>query len=91
MVEGENFLCNEATAKITYIRRILADDMDSLLTEAVTARLAATIAFPLTNSQSTATAMWQLYKDKLDEAQTTDAFEGTAGQLHNNDWVNSRR
>lgn len=82
---------DEATAKISYIKVVTAANMDSLLKEAISARLAATIAFSLTNSNSAATAMWQLYKDKLDEAQSIDAFEGTPPQMGSNDWINSRR
>ena len=90
-VENGALLCDEGTAQITYLKRIGAEDMDPLLAEAVAARLAATIAFSLTNSVSAAEAMWKLYKDKLDEAQTTDAFEGTAPQMASSDWVNARR
>ena len=90
-VENGALLCDEGTAQITYLKRIGADVMDPLLAEAVAARLAATIAFSLTNSVSAAEAMWKLYKDKLDEAQTTDAFEGTAPQMASSDWVNARR
>lgn len=89
-VEGSTILTDEATCKITYIKRIDIEEADSLLIEAISARLAATIAFALTNSTSTADAMWKLYKDKLDEAQTIDAFEGSAPQVVGSDWVNSR-
>jgi hypothetical protein len=34
--------------------------------------------------------MWQLYKDKLDEAHGVDAAEGYEPQMANNDWLNSR-
>jgi hypothetical protein len=89
-VESGVLLTDESTAKISYIKRITIDDADGLLIEAISARLAATMAFSLTNSTTAAEAMWKLYKDKLDEAQTTDAFEGTAPQLASSDWINSR-
>lgn len=89
-VENGYLMTDEAEAYILYIKRIAAGDMDSLLAETVAARLAATIAFALTNSPSIAEAMWKLYKDKLDEAQTVDAFEGSTTQMASDDWINSR-
>lgn len=89
-VESGVLLTDESTCKISYIKRITPDDADSLLLEAISARLAATIAFPLTNSTSASEAMWKLYEKKLDEAQSVDAFEGTAPQMSNDDWINSR-
>ena len=90
-VEGGLLLTDDATCKITYIKQVDIEDADELLIQAISARLAATIAFALTNSTSGSEAMWKLYKDILDEAQTIDAFEGTAPQMASDDWVNSRR
>jgi hypothetical protein len=89
-IQNGFLLTDEGTAQISYIKRIGADEMDSLLIEVMSARLAATIALGLTNSPTMAESVWKLYKDKLDEAQTVDAFEGTAPQLASNDWINSR-
>lgn len=89
-VENGHLLTDESTAKISYIKRISMSEADSLLVEAISARLAGTLAFALTNSTSAAESMWKLYKDKLDEAHTIDAFEGTAPQLASDDWLNSR-
>lgn len=89
-IEGDYILTDVSECKISYIKRIAAASMDPLMIDAASARLAATIAFPLSNSVSAADAMWTLYKDKLDEAQTIDAFEGSAPQMESNDWVNSR-
>lgn len=89
-IENGLLLTDESAAQITYINRISASEMDMLLIEAISARLAGALAFALTNSNTATEGMWKLYKDKLDEAQTTDAFEGTAPQLASNDWINSR-
>ena len=89
-IESGVILTDDSTCKISYIKRITPDNMGSLLIEAISARLAATMAFSLTNSTSGAEAMWKLYEKKLDEAQTIDAFEGTPPQMASNDWVNSR-
>ena len=89
-IENGYVLTDEATCNLLYIARITPENMDVLLRRTVSARLASLIAFPLTNSTSLAEAMFKLYKDCLQEAETVDAFEGTSEQLANNDWINSR-
>jgi hypothetical protein len=92
-VEGSYLLTDEESAYILYIARISPASMDSLLKGAISAALAATIAFPLTNSSSAAKQMWDLYQAKLDEARTTDAFEGTHESMQpseDSDWIIKR-
>lgn len=89
-IENGYLLTDEATCNLIYVKRITATEMDVLLRRTVSARLASLIAFPLTNSTSLAEAMFKLYKDCVQEAETVDAFEGTSEQLANNDWINSR-
>lgn len=70
--------CDEAgPLQVQYVRRI--DDprlFDPLLCEALTARLSATLAYPVTASTSLAQAFWSAYADKLREARGVDAREG---------------
>lgn len=92
-VEGGYLLTDEESAYILYIARISPASMDALLKGAISAALAATIAFPLTNSSAAAKQMWDLYQAKLDEARTTDAFEGTHEAMQpgeDNDWTIKR-
>jgi len=92
-VEGGYLLTDEESAYILYIARISPASMDALLKGAISAALAATIAFPLTNSPAAAKQMWDLYQAKLDEARTTDAFEGTHEAMQpgeDNDWTTKR-
>ena len=89
-VEGANLLTDESSAQILYIARIAPTAMDTLLIEAISARLASLLAFPLTNSNKVAEDMWKMYLAKLDEAQNIDAFEGTADSLEADDWLNTR-
>lgn len=89
-IENGYLLTDEATCNLHYIARITPENMDVLLRRTVSARLASLIAFPLTNSTSLAEAMFKLYKDCLQEAETVDAFEGTSEQLVSDDWINSR-
>ena len=90
-VENGYILTDDSEGMVSYIKRIDAADMDKLLIDAASARMASTLAFPLTNSQSVAEAMWKLYQERLDEARTVDASEGSSEQMLNDDWLNARR
>jgi hypothetical protein len=48
---------------------------DALLSETLSARLSAVLAYPLTASTSLAQALWKVYEDKLTEARGADARE----------------
>lgn len=77
--QGESLCCGESgPLELSYIRRL--DDprlYDSLLCEALAARLSATLAYPLTASTSLGQAFWNLYADKLREARGVDAREAS--------------
>ena len=90
-IEGRYLLTDESSAKILYIARIAVGTFDSLLFEAVAARIAADIAFPLTNSTSMAQNAMQAYQFKINEAQDIDAQEGTSEEIYAEDWINARR
>lgn len=90
-VENGYILTDDSEGMVSYIKRIDAAEMDKLLIDAASARMAATLAFPLTNSQSVAEAMWKFYLERLDEARTVDASEGSSEQFVNDDWMNARR
>lgn len=89
-VEGRKLLTDEPTASIIYLGRIGVGEMDSLFISTLSARIAADIALALTNSNSITTAMYQIYKDKLEEAQQIDAQEGSADVIEADSWINAR-
>jgi hypothetical protein len=76
-VQAGAILCDETgPLQVAYVTRI--DDprlYDPLLCEALTARLSATLAYPITASTSLAQAFWSMYADKLREARGVDARE----------------
>lgn len=76
-VQAGAILCDEAgPLDLRYIQRL--DDprlFDPLLCEALTARLSATLAYPITASTALAQSFWALYADKLREARGVDARE----------------
>jgi hypothetical protein len=91
-VEGRFILSDEgAPLNILYLARIGDPaQFDALLVEAISARLAADLAWPLTGSQSAAVAMRDTYRAKLIEARSIDAQEGSVDELSANAWLDSR-
>lgn len=78
-VQADRVLCGEAgPLDLAYVARL--DDprlYDPLLCEALTARLCATLAYPITASTALAQSFWSLYADKLREARGVDAREAS--------------
>lgn len=76
-VQAGAILCDETgPLQVAYVGRI--DDprlYDPLLCEALTARLSATLAYPITASTALAQSFWSMYAEKLREARGVDARE----------------
>jgi len=90
-IEGRKLLCDNGTVKIKYISQVIDVALfDSLLSEAITARLSAELDYPITGSTSHSGAMWQLYEAKLREARTMDGMEGTVDQYESNQLIDVR-
>lgn len=81
IIEGRELLTDESAVSIIFIQRITATGLfDSLLVEAIVARLAAQLANSITAHQPLARTMWNLYAAKLREARTIDGMEGNVRQ-----------
>ena len=77
-VEGRKIICDEGTVNVIYLARVTdPNEWDTLLHEAIAARLAADISFALVQSTSLTQGMFALYEQKLSEARFVDASEGT--------------
>lgn len=85
-IEGRRLLTDDGEANIVYIKRE-TDPMvyDALLVQAISARLAAELAFPLTKNPRLVSTMWELYASKMQEARTTDGMEGTPDVAQNDE------
>lgn len=90
-IESRRILYDGADLKIKYIA-LLTDvpSYDTLLIDALAARLAADLAHPLLQSSTTMEQMWQLYELKLREAKFVDAQENAQEVLDADYWLNSR-
>jgi hypothetical protein len=90
-IESRRILYDGDNLKIKYIA-LLTDvpSYDTLLVDALAARLAADMAHPLLQSSTTMEQMWQLYELKLREAKFVDAQENSQEVLDADYWLNSR-
>lgn len=90
--EGRVLLSNEDTAKILYIARITDTALfDSMFVDTLTAKLAANLAYPITNSVTLQTQMEKLYEIKLSEARSIDGQEGFVDDLVSDTFTDFRK
>ena len=90
-IEGRKVLSNEGTCNIIYIGRVTdTENFDSLLNKAISARLAAEIAYNITGSNSVAQNMLTIYEARLKEAKGVDSMEGFPEQPQADDFTNIR-
>ena len=91
-IQGNIILCDDnAPIFISYVRcETDPRKYDALLTETLSARLAAALAYPLTGSTSLAQAYWELYQKKLAEARGVDAREGVPESVTPTTWLGAK-
>lgn len=81
-IEGRFLLCNESTVSIEYIGRVVdVAQFDDQFVDVLAQRLAAEMCVRLTDNQSAAKTLWEIYTAKLTEARTSDAQEGTPREV----------
>ena len=90
-IESDQLFTDESTAKIEYIAYITDTTKYSPGFVAVfAARLAAEIALPITDSNTKAKTMFEIYEKKLALAKSADAQEGTAKVQEESSWIDDR-
>lgn len=90
-IEGRKLLTDASSINLHYIRDLTdVNEMDSLLFEAIAARLAAEIAMRITNSVEREDKAWERYNEKLSEARSIDSQEGKAEQWVVDEWLDAR-
>lgn len=77
-IEGRKLVTDETEANILYISKVEdPNQYDSLLLEALAARLAAEVAYPVTRNANLVKTMWDLYYSKFSITRSADGMEGT--------------
>tara|TARA_R100001510_G_scaffold13288_1_gene10540 strand:- start:206 stop:784 length:579 start_codon:yes stop_codon:yes gene_type:complete len=93
-IEGRKLLTDESTMKILYVASITdTTQYDASLIETLSARLAAELAYPITQSSTLMDRMFGLYQQKLKDARFADATEGTVDdetRIQADDFINAR-
>lgn len=85
---GNKLLSNDSTVKIEYIAQVTNVALwDAAFVDVLTARMAAEIAFAITDNATLAENMRTIYADKLREARNTDAQEGVPREISRSGWV----
>ena len=88
-ISGES--AEAAPIYISYVRReIDPKKYDAMLDEALSARMAATLAYPLSGSTTLAQAYWTMYQEKLTEARGVDAREGVPESVTPTGWLGAK-
>jgi len=91
VIKGRYLYTDEDSINIEFISRLTNPGLfDSLLREAIEARLAAELAYPITRTPSVAQTMWSLYEAKLREARTMDGMEGYVEPWESTDLIDVR-
>ena len=81
-VEGRKILTDDSAFNLIYIKRETdTAKYDSLLIDALAARLASEIAYPLVASSVLSNSLLQVYFSKLSEARFVDATEGMPSSM----------
>jgi hypothetical protein len=81
-IEGRRLMTDVSSVNLIYLKRVTdPNDFDALFISALTARIAAELALPISGSNTVATAMWTAYDKKVKEARTIDSQEGTPANL----------
>tara|TARA_R110000803_G_scaffold22601_7_gene56074 strand:+ start:17 stop:595 length:579 start_codon:yes stop_codon:yes gene_type:complete len=74
---GRVLLTDEAEAKILYVGRVTdATQFDTMFVDALTAKMAVDLAYPVTGSTALQAQMQKMYDNKLSEARSVDGMEG---------------
>ena len=90
-IEGKKVITDEPEIFLTYIAKITdPQEYDTLLVETIASRLAAELAYAVTQSNTVATQLEAIYREKLREARFVDASEGTPYDVDASTFINAR-
>jgi len=90
-IEGRKVVTDESTVYLTYLAKVTdPQQYDTLLVETIAARLAAELAYAITQSNTLAKQLEDVYQKKLKEARFVDATEGTPYDVDASTFINSR-
>lgn len=90
-IEGAALLSDEGTVTLEYVRAVADPNLfDALFVDVFAQRLAAEIAYPLTENTGLSESVFRIYSDKLREARTMNARDGTPRDIETTTWLDAR-
>lgn len=90
-IEKDKLLCNSDAVQILYIKKITATNVYSpAFCEALAYRLAADIAYQVTQSTTLASDLFQKAEQKIAYARSFDAQESQGDRVYADSWLNAR-
>lgn len=90
-IEGRTIVTDESAVTLKYISRDIEPDVyDTLFTSALTARIIAELAYPLTQSTSKEDMAWKKYTLIMAQARSADASEQPADDVQQSPLIDAR-
>lgn len=90
-IEGRKLLSNNCTVKIEYISRVEdTTQFDALFIEVLVVRMAAKLAYNISDNNTLTQLLEQKYRDRMRQAKSMDGQEGTPRSVEADQWLNSR-
>jgi hypothetical protein len=91
VVEGRRLLCNEESVDLKYIAYVEdPTQYDANFVSLLAARLAAEIAYAITNSRTVSKDRWDIYFAMLKTTRSSDAQEGKPQRTETHRWISKR-
>lgn len=91
VVEGRKLLCNQETVNLKYLTYIENSTLyDANFVALFAARLAAEIAYAITNSRTVTADRWEIYFEMRKTARSSDAQEGKPQRSERSGWLQKR-
>lgn len=91
-VEDRTLLCDNSSAKVRFLARVTAVGKYSPgLVSALTARMSAELAMPITKKEKVVAAAWAAYNGKILSALAADGQEGSPETLTDTTLVDARK
>lgn len=90
-IEGNKLVCDSESVQIKYIKRTTATNTYSAaFCEALSYRLAADIAYQISQNASLAQTLMQMAEQKIAFARSFDAQESVGDRIYADSWLNAR-
>lgn len=88
---GNKIITDEPSITLKFIKRITdPGEYDALLMDALIARLAQILAYPITGDKKMGITAWELYMSKISEARFIDSVEGSTQEVISDDLLSVR-